>query len=136
MLDEVSSSTEKWNRGKIISRSKYFRNIYIHSKVVAYKWKFTLIENWNVFVISCYVSKLFLECSNYWKFGLNVQLPEAATRGVLYKKSAFKISSKFTGKHLCQSFFFREDSGTSVFLWILWNFQEYLFYRTAPNDYF
>ena len=26
--------------------------------------------------------------------------------------------------------------GTGVFLWILWNFQEHLFYRTRPDDCF
>ena len=41
---------------------------------------------------------------------------------VFYKKDVLKHFAKFTGKHLCQSI---KDSGTGVFLWILWNF-----YRT------
>ena len=28
----------------------------------------------------------------------------------------------------------KRDSGTGVFLWILWNFQEHLFYRTPLGD--
>ena len=55
---------------------------------------------------------------------------------VFYNKRHF---AKFTGKHLRQSLFFndvavlrpatllKKDSGSSVFLWILRNFQEYLF---------
>ena len=58
------------------------------------------------------------------------------------KNSVLRNFTKFTGKHLCQILFFyrvaglrpatllKRDSGTSVFLWILWNFQEHLFYRT------
>ena len=30
----------------------------------------------------------------------------------------------------------KRGPGISVFLWILWNFQEHLFYRTNPWDYF
>ena len=61
------------------------------------------------------------------------------------KKSILKSFTKFTGKHSCQSLFLnkvaslrpstllKRDSGTGVFLWILWNFQEHLFYRTPPD---
>ena len=49
------------------------------------------------------------------------------------KKGVLKNFTKFIAKHLCQSFFFdkvawkrdsgrKRDSGTGVFLWILWNF--------------
>ena len=53
---------------------------------------------------------------------------------VLYKKGVLRNFTKFTGKHLCQSLLFnrvaglkpatlvKKDSGTGVFLWILWNF--------------
>ena len=30
----------------------------------------------------------------------------------------------------------KRDSGTGVFLWILWHFYEHLFYRTPPGDCF
>ena len=67
---------------------------------------------------------------------------------VLLKKEFLKNFTKFKGKHLCWSLFFKKDSGLrpatllkkrlqqKFFLWILWSFQEHLFYRTLPNDFF
>ena len=66
---------------------------------------------------------------------------------VLCKKGVLRNFAKFTGKYLCQSLFSNkvaglrpaallQDSGTSVFLWILWNFQEYLFSRTPLDNCF
>ena len=61
-----------------------------------------------------------------------------------YKKGVLGNFGKFTGKHLCLRLFFykvaglacnffkKRVSGTCVFLWILRNFQEHLFYRTNP----
>ena len=58
------------------------------------------------------------------------------------QKCVLKNFSKFTGKHLCQSLFlikfnawslqlyWKRDSRTDVFLWILRNFLEHLFNRT------
>ena len=58
------------------------------------------------------------------------------------KKGVLRNVTKFTGKHLCQSLFFNKlqtqglqpystrYSRTGIFLWILWNFKEHLFYRT------
>ena len=53
---------------------------------------------------------------------------------VFCKKGVLKNFTKFTGKHLCQNLFFnkvaglqacnfilKNDSGTGLFLWILWN---------------
>ena len=56
---------------------------------------------------------------------------------MLCKKGILENFTKFTGKHLCQSpeacnFFYKRHSGTGVFLWILRNVQEHLFYRTLP----
>ena len=59
------------------------------------------------------------------------------------KKVFLKNSSKFTGKHLCQSLFFTKvagltqsatlsKGGTGVFLGILPNFYEHLFPRAPP----
>ena len=59
---------------------------------------------------------------DYWKvncgkFGENkvvkiiIQFAEAITRGVLQKKMVLKSSSKFSGKHLCQSPFFNKVAG-------------------------
>ena len=42
------------------------------------------------------------------------------------KKGALRNFTKFTGKYFCQSLFFNKV----VFLWILRNFREHLFYRT------
>ena len=65
------------------------------------------------------------------------------------KKGVLKNFPKFTGKHLHQSLFFnkvadlivvqlywKRDSDTTVFFWILGNFQEHLFYRTHLGDCF
>ena len=57
----------------------------------------------------------------------------------------FKIFSKFTGKHLCSSFFFNKDAAlrpasskrnpdASVVLWILRSHLEHLLYKTPPFD--
>ena len=48
---------------------------------------------------------------------------------VFCKKGVLRNASKFPGKHLCQASK-KRDLDTGVFLCILWNFQEYLFYRT------
>ena len=58
------------------------------------------------------------------------------------KKDVLKNFAKLTGKRLCQSLFFnkvavlRPATGTGVFLWILRNFQEQVFYRAPPGDCF
>ena len=46
--------------------------------------------------------------------------------------------AKFTEKHLCQSLFFNKVAGRSIelFLWIVRNFWEHLFYRTPLGDCF
>ena len=57
------------------------------------------------------------------------------------KKGVLRNFAKFTGKHFCQSLFFdklywKRGFGTGVFLWILWNFLENLFYRTPLRNCF
>ena len=64
------------------------------------------------------------------------------------KKGVLKIFKEDIGRHLCQNLIFnkvaglrmatllKRDSGTRVFLLILWNFQEHLFYRTPLGDCF
>ena len=65
---------------------------------------------------------------------------------VFYQKVVLKNFATFTGKHLCWNLFliklqaFRPDSkkdfNTGVFLWILRNFEEHLFWRTSANGCF
>ena len=48
------------------------------------------------------------------------------------KKGFLRNFSEFTGKHPYQSLFFnkvnlKRDSGTGVFMWILWNLYEHFF---------
>ena len=44
--------------------------------------------------------------------GAEIQdVSKATTGGVSYKKDIFKNFSKFTGKHLCQGFFFNKAAG-------------------------
>ena len=64
------------------------------------------------------------------------------------KKNVLNYFPVFTGKHLFWSLFLikllafrpasllRRDSHTDVFLWILWNFQKYLFWRISVNGFF
>ena len=61
------------------------------------------------------------------------------------KKGVLKSFAKFTGKQLWQILFLDKvsgltpatwDHGTSIFLWILQNFQGHLFYRKSRNDCF
>ena len=62
---------------------------------------------------------------------------------VFCKKGVLANFAKFLRKFLRQSLFFnkvagywKRDSGTDVFLWILRNFEEHVFYRTTPSDCF
>ena len=48
------------------------------------------------------------------------------SHGGFYKRGVLKIVAKFTHK----------QSGTSIFLWILWNFQETIVYRIFANGCF
>ena len=59
---------------------------------------------------------------------------ETAIGGV-YEKGVLKNFAKFTRKHLCRSLV-DKDSDEGVFLSILRNFEEYLFYITPPRDCF
>ena len=64
------------------------------------------------------------------------------------RKGVLRNFAKFTGKHLCQSFFFnkiagsglqlyqKRDSGTGSFLPVLRNFYEHLFKKTPLGDCF
>ena len=62
------------------------------------------------------------------------------------KKGVFRNFAKLAGKHLCQSLFFnkaaglqlywKRDSGTGVFLWILWNFLVHFFLQNTSGDCF
>ena len=74
--------------------------------------------------------------------------PEESHRRCSMKNCVVESFAKFTGKRLCQSLLFnkvadlwpvtfnKRDSGTSVFLWILQNFQDHLFCRTSLDDCF
>ena len=58
------------------------------------------------------------------------------------KNGVHENFAKFTGKHLCDSLFLnnnfikKETLAQRVFLEILQSFQEHIFYRTTPGDYF
>ena len=49
---------------------------------------------------------------------------------VFFRKCVFKNSAKFIRKHLFKCNFIRKE--IPIFLWILQNFEEHLFYRTPP----
>ena len=52
-----------------------------------------------------------LHISHYFLFHDQDILPEAATRGVLWKKGVLRNFTKFTGKHLFHSLFFNKVVG-------------------------
>ena len=65
---------------------------------------------------------------------------------MFYKKAVLKNFAIFTGKHLWWSLFLtklqdfrpdsKRDSNTCIFLWILRNFEEHLFWRASANGCF
>ena len=46
--------------------------------------------------------------------GKSFELPEAVSRGCSVKKGVPKNFAKFTGKHLCQSLFFRPQASNFI----------------------
>ena len=79
-------------------------------------WKSTRLVKWYVIV------------SSSWKQPLEV----------FYKIGVLKNFTKFIGKHLCHSLttLLKKRLWYRCYLWILWNFQEHLFYRTPSDDCF
>ena len=78
------------------------------------------------FHLMCYIIKQLLHYKNILNMLDN---KEAVTQTCVLWKRCFRSFEKFTGKHLCQSLLFNKvaggagaDSGTDVFMWILWNF--------------
>ena len=79
---------------------------------------------------------LFLKSSKGFSISLR-KLQTCLSRSILYE-DVLKNLTNLTGKHLCQSLSFnkvaglywKKNSGTDVFLIILRNFEEHLFYRT------
>ena len=75
---------------------------------------------------------MFLDKTQNKKF-VCLFITEAATRGVLQKKTVLKNFAMLIGKHLCLNLFLiksqdwrpatllKRGSNTCVFLWILWN---------------
>ena len=57
---------------------------------------------------------------------------------IFFKIDNLKSFAIFTGKHLHYSLFKmgKKDSNTDVFLWILWDFEEHLFWKTSANGCF
>ena len=110
-----------------------------------------ILENIIKAASGCNISLLFTNCSGVFLCS-SVQYFQyffyrSSRRGVFFKKDVFKNVAKFAENHQCQSLFLsklqseawnfilKNYSGTSVFLWILENF-EHLFCRATPDDYF
>ena len=84
----------------------------------------------------------------YTKLWVNSPSNRSNHRRCSVRKGVLGNFAKFTGKHLCQILFLirlqawglqlylKRSSGTDVFLWILRDFQEHLFYRTPPGQWF
>ena len=88
---------------------------------------------------------LFTQClRNEWLQSYNLNIISlqqffikfrSSHRRCSMKKGVLKNFVKFKGKYL-YLFALKIGSDTGVFLWILWNFWEYLSYRTPPGDCF
>ena len=98
-------------------------------------------------IIICKTIKNFTAINKYcfkWDYNPFQKQPPK----VFYKKAVLKNFAIFTGKRLCLSLFLiklqdsspafllKRDSNTGLFLWILRNFKEHLFWRTSANRYF
>ena len=76
-------------------------------------------------------------CQRLSKVWNDSTLSRSSHRRCFVRKVVLRNFAKFTGKHLRQSLFFnKKDSGTDVFLWILQNFKEHVFYITPLGDCF
>ena len=66
-----------------------------------------------------------------------IHISRSSRLEVFCQKGVFRNFPKFTGKHLCQCLFFnKRDSGTGVFLWVLWNFWEHLLSNNTSGGWF
>ena len=70
---------------------------------------------------------------------------KAASGAVFCKNAVLKTFALFTGKQVCGILFvealrpatlLKRDSNASIFLWVLWNFLQYLFWRISANNCF
>ena len=70
---------------------------------------------------------------------------KAASGAVFCKNAVLKTFALFTGKQVCGILFvealrpatlLKRDSNASIFLWVLWNFLQYLFWRISANSCF
>ena len=77
---------------------------------------------------------MFFSFQRKRKSELNLGLFRSNHQTRFIKEAVFKNFTKFWPE-ACNSIK-KRDYGTGVFLWILWNFQEHLFYRTPPDDCF
>ena len=116
-----------------------FRCQDVHAQIS--KWSFS-------WILSVLYGKTGIYCrdeNTLWFFTLLTF--RSGHRRCSVRKVVLRNFVKFTGKHLCQSFFFskvaglrpatllkKRDSVISVFLRILRNLQEHLFYRAPLDD--
>ena len=56
--------------------------------------------------------------------------------GYFFLKNKEGTILNFTNPSLSLQLYLKRDSGTGLFLWILQNFKEHIFYRTPLGDYF
>ena len=80
------------------------------------------------------------------KYFKMAEISRTSRSEVFREKIALTSFAKFARKQLYESLIFNKavgwvlplsktrDTGTGVFLWILWNVYDYLFYRTLPDD--
>ena len=90
---------------------------------------------WRIFLIFCrsrFINNFVVKNSfseNWSHQELNISRP------IYFLKNSHTIF-KILQLQISWKDFFSKDSGTIVFLWILWNFSKHLFYRTPLSDCF
>ena len=97
---------------------------------------------------SLYIAVHFMATFISWQFLSKSRSDRSSRPEVFCKNGVLRNFAKFTRKHLCQSLFFnkiaglrpaillKRDSGTGVFLWVLWNFEEHLFSQNTSGGCF
>ena len=139
-----------------------FRSVLKHHFVRRFQftfWRVKYVSNlWILWVEKTYqgshmltkIPKILLLLTLFWRTELPDyhKMTRSSHRRCSIKKVFLKISQN-SQKNACAGFSFliklqiwelqlysKRDSGTGVSLWILWNFEEHLFYRTPHENNF
>ena len=145
----ITTSIKKWNGVFccVIHKTKYFvdilctvltlLNLYM-KKCFSQTYTTAIFQVFSILNFEIFIKTHVIFIFLWWN---QKQPPE-----VFHKKAVLKNFATFTGKHLCWSLFLikleafrsdsKRDSNIGLFLWILQNFEEHLFWRISANGCF